>query len=146
MKAASGLVLGAIALSACGLMDPGGGLECQRTPPGGGEVREGEDPLAEGGPLAGRNIAAMTSAQVGAIAEDAGFDVTYRYSYDVGPQPENGGTGYAECWCIPPPGKVYAASYDSIGRVVVMAEGEPRDAVRPQPERGWGCESEPTEG
>jgi hypothetical protein len=136
------LALASVLLASCGLGDPGGGLECQRMPPDGREVREGEDPLAPGGPLAGRKVEAMTAAAVGEVAEDAGFEVTYRYSYDVGPQPESGSTGYAECWCVPPPGRVYSVAYDSIGRVVVLAEGEPRDSVRPQPELGWGCEAD----
>ena len=144
MKAPSGLLIAALLITGCGLMDPGGGLECQRMPPGGGELREGQDPIAPGGPLAGLNVEAMTADAIGARAEEQGFGVTYRYSYDVGPQPESGSTGYSECWCIPPPpGPVYAVAYDSIGRIVVMVEGPPRDSVRAQPERGWGCDEAP---
>jgi hypothetical protein len=137
------LVASLLSLSACVSVPENVGLECQRAPANGQEVREGEDPLAPGGPLAGRDVAAMNAAAVGDIAEAAGFEVTYRYSYDVGPQPEHGSMGYAECWCEPPPGRVYAVAYDSIGRIVVMADsGQSRDAVRPQPTMGWGCEGE----
>lgn len=111
-------------------------------PPGGGELREGEDPLAPGGPLADVPVTKMTAEAVAAQAERGGFEVTYRYQYDVGPQPESGSQGYAECWCVPPaPGKVFAVSYDSVGRIIVMVDsGEHRDAVRPQPKQGWGCD------
>ena len=130
-------------LTGCGLIpEPSVGLECQRMPPGGGELREGQDPMAEGGPLEGLPVTEMTGAAVGQRAEEAGFGVTYRYQYDVGPQPEQGGVGYSECWCIPPPdGRVFAVAYDSIGRIIVMVEAEQaRDEVRPQPVMGWGCE------
>ena len=121
------------------------GLECQRSLPGGREAREGQDPLAEGGPLEGLPVTEMTAETVGQRAEVAGFGVTYRYQYDVGPQPENGSTGYSECWCVPPPpGEVFAVAYDSIGRVIVMVQAdEARDSVRPQPVQGWGCEDAP---
>ena len=129
----------------CGLMsETAAGLECQRTPANGQELREGEDPLAPGGPLEGQDVEAMTAAAVGELAEAAGFGVTYRYEYDVGPQPESGSTGYAECWCVPPPdGQVYGVGYDSIGRVIVFVDsGQARDDVRPQPTMGWGCDEE----
>ena len=98
--------------------------------------------MAEGEPLAGLNLAEMSPAEVGDIATDAGVGVTWRYEYDVGEQPESGSAGYAECWCVPPPGgRVFAAAYDSIGRIIVFVDsGEHRAAVRPQPELGWGCE------
>jgi hypothetical protein len=129
-------------LSSCGVELVPTGLECQRTPAGGHQLREGEDPLAPGHVLAGRDVASMSAEAVGDIVEEAGLGVTYRYSYKVGPQPEAGGaTGYSECWCVPPPGRVMGVSYDTIGRVIVVVEsGEHRDSVRPQPERGWGCE------
>lgn len=83
----------------------------------------------------------MSAEAIGDIVLDAGLGVTYRNHYLVGEQPESGSTGYSECWCIPPPGRVSGVAYDTIGRVVVMVEsGEHRDSVRPQPERGWGCE------
>jgi hypothetical protein len=132
-------------LTACGLIpEPSVGLECQRMPVGGGELREGQDPMAEGGPLEGAPLNRMTAEGVGNLAEEAGFGVTYRYQYDVGPQPEQGGIGYAECWCIPPPdGEVSGAAYDSIGRIIVFVESEQaRDEVRPQPVMGWGCEED----
>lgn len=134
-------------VASCGLVQEApAGLECQRTPAGGGELREGEDPLAPGGPLADVPVSEMTAEAIAARAERAGFEVTYRYSYDVGPQPETGSQGYAECWCVPPPpGDVEAVAYDSIGRIIVMVDsGEHRDSVRPQPELGWGCEDEPS--
>lgn len=133
-------------LASCSLvLEAPVGLECQRSPAGGGELREGEDPLASGGPLAEIPVSEMTADAVGDHAQEAGFEVTYRYQYDVGPQPESGSSGYAECWCVPPPpGRVSAVAYDSIGRIVVMVDsGEHRDAVRPQPELGWGCDVEP---
>ena len=113
-------------------------------PADGGEEREGEDPLAPGGPLEGVNVSALTAAAVGEIAEDAGFGVTYRNHYKVGDQPDEGGsTGYSECWCVPPEGRVMAVAYDSIGRVMVAVDsGEHRSAVRPQPELGWGCKQD----
>jgi len=141
------LILVTVFVASCGLtLEAPTGLECQRTPAGGGERREGEDPLAEGGPLADLPVSDMTATAVGAEAEEAGFGVTYRYSYDVGPQPETGSVGYAECWCVPPPGgEVEAVAYDSIGRIIVMVDsGEHRDSVRPQPELGWGCGEEPS--
>ena len=113
-------------------------------PAGGGEVREGEDPLAPGGPLADLPVTEMTAEAIAAKADEAGFEVTYRYSYDVGPQPASGSQGYSECWCIPPPpGEVYAVAYDSIGRIVVMVDsGEHRNEVRAQPKQGWGCDGD----
>jgi hypothetical protein len=140
------LILAVFPVAACGLVpEAPTGLECQRMPAGGGELREGEDPLAQGGPLAGLPVTDMEAAEVGARAVELGFDVTYRYMYDVGPQPESGGSGYSECWCVPPPpGRVFGVSYDSIGRIVVMVDsGEQRDSVRPQPVQGWGCGGEP---
>jgi hypothetical protein len=143
----SGLLAAALLMTGCGLMDPGGGLECQRMPLGGGELRQGEDPLGPDGPLAGLDVETMTAGAIGARAEEAGLGVTYRYSYDVGPQPESGSTGYSECWCIPPPqSPVSAVTYDSIGRIVVMVEGPARDSVRAQPERGWGCQEDSASG
>ena len=145
VRSAPLLILLATVLASCGLVPEAQvGLECQRTPAGGGELREGEDPLAPGGPLADVPVTEMTADAVGEQARQAGFEVTYRYEYDVGPQPESGSTGYAECWCVPPPGgEVYAVTYDSIGRIIVMVDsGEHRDAVRPQPRLGWGCEEE----
>jgi hypothetical protein len=139
------MVASSLLLASCGFAEESVGLECQRTPANGQELREGEDPLAPGGPLAGRDVAAMDPAAVGQLAEAAGLGVTYRYEYDVGPQPEFGSTGYAECWCIPPPaGRVSSVAYDSIGRIIVFVDsGEHRDDVRPQPTMGWGCEEEP---
>jgi hypothetical protein len=137
------VIVVALVATGCGLIpEPSVGLECQRTPPDGREVREGEDPLAEGGPLANLPITEMDAEAVGQEALEQGFGVTYRYMYDVGPQPENGATGYSECWCIPPPdGEVSGAAYDSIGRVVVFVDStQHRDSVRPQPVQGWGCE------
>jgi hypothetical protein len=133
-------------VSACGLVpERVAGLECQRMPAGGGELREGEDPLAAGGPFEGVPVMDMTAEAVAQRAEDEGYGVTYRYQYDVGPQPENGGTGYSECWCVPPPdGRVIAVNYDAIGRIIVMVQSEQaRDSVRPQPVQGWGCDEEP---
>lgn len=141
------LILLSLLLASCGLVpEPPAGLECQRTAAAGGELREGEDPLAPGGPLAEVPVTEVTADAVGERAQQAGFEVTYRYEYDVGPQPESGSTGYAECWCVPPPpGQVYVVAYDSIGRIIVMVDsGEHRDAVRPQPELGWGCEGDPS--
>jgi hypothetical protein len=136
------LLLLLLLLASCGVVgEERVGLECQRLPAGGGELREGEDPLAVDGPLANVPVGDMTAVEVAARAERAGFDVTYRYQYDVGPQPESGSTGYTECWCVPPPeGRVFAVAYDAIGRIVVMVQSDRhRDTVRPQPERGWGC-------
>ena len=141
------LILLPILLASCSLVpEAPAGLECQRTPVGGGELREGEDPLAPGGPLDDVPVTEMTAGAVGQQARQAGIEVTYRYEYDVGPQPESGSSAYAECWCVPPPrGEVYAVAYDSIGRIIVLVDsGEHRDAVRPQPEQGWGCEDEPS--
>jgi len=113
-------------------------------PANGGEAREGEDPLAPGGPLEGVNVSGLTAAAVGEIAEDAGFGVTYRNHYKVGAQPETGSEGYSECWCVPPTGRVSGVSYDAIGRVIVLVEsGEHHTTVRPQPEAGWGCDNPP---
>jgi hypothetical protein len=132
------LVSVVLLLPGCGVELAPTGLECQRTPADGREEREGEDPLAPGGPLEGVSVSALTPAAVGEIAEDAGFGVTYRNHYTVGP--EGGSTGYAECWCVPPEGRVMAVAYDSIGRVMVAVDsGQHRTAVRPQPEMGWGC-------
>jgi hypothetical protein len=139
------MTLLAFLVAACGLVpEAPAGLECQRMPAGGGELREGEDPLAPDGPLANLPVTEMEAGEVGARAEEQGYDVTYRYMYDVGPQPESGSTGYSECWCVPPPpGRVFAVSYDAIGRIIVMVDsGEHRDSVRPQPVQGWGCEEE----
>ena len=134
------LVSAVLLLPACGVELAPAGLECQRVPADGREEREGEDPLAEGGPLEGVNVSALTAAAVGEIAEDAGFDVTYRNHYKVGDQPDEGATGYAECWCVPPEGRVMAVAYDSIGRVMIAVDsGQHRTTVRPQPEMGWGC-------
>jgi hypothetical protein len=146
MKAGVSLVLVAFLLAACGLVpEPAAGLECQRMPADGRERREGEGPLAPGGPLAGLPVTDMDAADVGARAQELGFGVTYRYSYDVGPQPDSGSTGFSECWCVPPPeGRVFAVAYDSIGRIVVMVDSATaRDSVRPQPVAGWGCEDGP---
>ena len=131
-----------LVLPACGIELAPTGLECQRMPADGGEEREGEDPLAPGGPFEGVNVSGLTAADVGEIAENAGFGVTYRNSYTVGDQPDTGAAGYSECWCVPPTGRVSGVSYDSIGRVIVMVEsGEHHTTVRPQPEMGWGCEA-----
>jgi hypothetical protein len=139
------LIAGSSLATACGLVpEEQVGLECQRSLPDGREAREGQDPLAEGGPLEGLPVTEMTAETVGQRAEAAGFGVTYRYQYDVGPQTGNGSSGYSECWCVPPPGEVFAVAYDSIGRVIVMVQAdEARDTVRPQPVRGWGCEDAP---
>ena len=146
MRSALSLTAVAFLLAACGLVpETPAGLECQRMPAGGGELREGEDPLAAGGPLAGLPVTEMAAADLGARAEELGLGVTYRYHYDVGAQPESGSQGYSECWCVPPPpGRVTGVSYDAIGRIIVMVDsGEARDTVRPQPVEGWGCEEEP---
>lgn len=136
------VLLAPLLLASCGFELNPTGLECQRTPADGRELREGEDPLASDGPLGGIDVAAMNAAEVGELAEQAGVGVTYRYSYDVGEQPDTGSQGYAECWCTPPDGQVSDVVYDSIGRVVVMVDsGEHRAAVRPQPQLGWGCEA-----
>ena len=146
MRPAQSLTAVAFLLAACDLVpEAPAGLECQRLPSDGGELREGEDPLAAGGPLAGLPVTEMAAADLGARAEELGFGVTYRYHYEVGDQPESGSQGYSECWCIPPPpGRVTGVSYDAIGRIIVMVDsGEARDSVRPQPVEGWGCEGEP---
>jgi hypothetical protein len=128
-------------LTACGLELAPSGLECQRIPADGGEVREGQDPQAEGHVLAGRDVTDMSAEAVGRVVEQGGLGVTYRYHYLVGEQPDNGSGGYSECWCVPPPGPVSSVAYDAIGRVVVFVDSaEHRDSVRPQPERGWGCD------
>jgi len=137
----------ALVVTGCGAFELApSGLECQRMPAGGGDLSQGRDPKAEGEPLAGLNLAAMSAAEVGDVAAEAGLGVTWRYEYLVGEQPESGAAGYAECWCVPPPGgRVTDAAYDSIGRIVVFVDsGEHRSAVRPQPELGWGCEPEST--
>ena len=137
----------ALAVAACGGFEFGPtGLECQRMPAGGGDMSEGRDPKAPGEPLSDLNLDAMSPAAVGDVATEAGLGVTWRYEYKVGEQPESGASGYAECWCVPPPGgRVSDVAYDSIGRVVVFVDsGEHRSTVRPQPESGWGCEPEST--
>ena len=111
-----------------------------KTTADGREERGGEDPLAEGGPLEGVNVSALTAAAVGGIAEDAGFDVTYRNHYKVGDQPEERLHGLRRMLVRAPEGRVMAVAYDSIGRVMVAVDsGEHRTTVRPQPEMGWGC-------
>jgi len=137
----------ALVVTGCGAFELApSGLECQRTPADGGDLSEGRDPTAQGEPLAGLNLGAMSAAEVGDVATEAGLGVTWRFEYAVGEQPESGSAGYAECWCVPPPsGRVSGAAYDSIGRIVVFVDsGEHRSAVRPQPELGWGCEPEST--
>jgi hypothetical protein len=141
------LPLFALIITGCGVFELApSGLECQRMPAGGRDLSEGRDPLAEDGPLAGLDLGAMSAAEVGNVATEAGLGVTWRFEYDVGEQPESGSVGYAECWCVPPPtGRVSGAAYDSLGRVVVFVDsGEHRANVRPQPELGWGCEPEST--
>jgi hypothetical protein len=146
MRVAAGLIALSWLMNACGLVpEAPEGLECQRMPADGRDLRTGEDPLAPGGPLADLPVTEMTARAVGERAQQAGFEVTYRYEYLVGPQPEVGAAGHSECWCVPPPpGQVSGIFYDSIGRIIVMVDsGEYLEAVRPQPEQGWGCEGEP---
>jgi hypothetical protein len=135
----------AFAATACGGIEFGQtGLECQRQPPDGVDRSQGRDPTANGEPLANLDLEAMTAEEVGEVATDAGFGVTWRFEYRVGQQPESGGSGYAECWCVPPPGgRVTDAAYDSLGRIVVFVDsGEHRSSVRAQPRLGWGCDEE----
>lgn len=137
----------ALAVTGCDGFELGpSGLECQRMPADGGDLSQGRDPKAQGEPLAGLNLGAMSAAEVGDVATEAGLGVTWRYEYLVGEQPESGANGYAECWCAPPPGgRVTDAAYDSIGRIIVFVDsGEHRSTVPPQPRLGWGCEPEST--
>ena len=139
----------ALVVTGCGAFELApSGLECQRMPAGGGDLSQGRDPKEQGEPLAGLNLGAMSAAEVGDVATEAGLGVTWRYEYGVGeePEPGAGASGYAECWCVPPPGgRVTDAAYDSIGRIIVFVDsGEQRSTVRPQPEFGWGCEPEGT--
>lgn len=139
-----GLAMLSILSVGCGFELAPSGLECQRTPADGRDLSEGRHPLADDEPLAGLDVRSMGAAEIGDAAVDAGLGVTWRYSYDVGEQPETGSVGYSECWCVPPPGgAVIDVAYDSLGRIVVLVDsGEHRTSVGPQPRLGWGCDSD----
>ena len=71
----------------------------------------------------------------GREAEALGLVVRYHLDYATG---EN--TGYAECWCTPPPeGRVTEVFGGSRGQLIVVAETDPKPGGRDQPTFGWGC-------
>jgi hypothetical protein len=115
-------------------------LACQGLAPAGAVVREG-DPLAEGEPMAGLDVMAMTPAEVGAEAIERGLPTTWRYFIWLG-DPTDSNEGYSECWCVPPPdGRVTDVAYDSSGGLIVFVHsGRTLPAARGQPREGWGCE------
>jgi hypothetical protein len=84
----------------------------------------------------------MTTAEVATIAIDAGLEVTYRLSYGIGQPGTETGSGYSECWCVPPPiGRVADLGFDSGGRLIIFVDsGETLAQQRPQPRMGWGCD------
>jgi hypothetical protein len=146
--AAELLVLSGIALAvtACG---PGfapvgppaatdfGAMGCQIAPLPGATVREGE-PLAAGEPMEGVPVTTLSPREVGEIARARGLKVTWRYAYDFADDPT---TGFAECWCEPPPGgRVTDVAYGMASELVVFVQAEERiGSPRPQPPWGWGC-------
>lgn len=143
MARMGGLVLAAILLAGCGgLFDDQTGLACQH-PPRQVEGADERDPFGPGEAFAGRDVTTMTPAEVAATALEAGLDVTWRLSYEIGqPGAETSG-GYSECWCVPPPaGKVSDLAFDSGGRLVVFVySGQTLPQARPQPRMGWGCDA-----
>ena len=118
-------MLAAVLCAGCALLpwaDGNTGLVCQRGVGPGGPAREG-DPRAPGEPLAEVDVTAMTPAQAGEAAVDAGLAVTWRYTYKVGPPLEEGWQGYSECWCVAPPdGRVTDVSYDSTGGLILFVD------------------------
>ncbi len=101
-----------------------------------GQDPDTTDPLAAGQPLAGTGIASM--APVGAKQVLLGLGLCHTFRYDTRFE---GGGGYSELWCDPPPGMITGVRYGSDGEVIVFV----RDATpqphtpRPQPPVGWGC-------
>jgi hypothetical protein len=94
--------------------------------------------------MAGVDVSVMSAAEVGAVAIERGLGVTWRYQYAIGEA--HGERGYAECWCVAPPGgQVTEVLYDSTGGLIVFVDaGQVMPAERPQPRLGWGCNERAT--
>ena len=116
------------------------GLACTN-PPQSDPGADQRDPFGPGSPFADRDLTAMAPAEVARIAIDSGLEVTYRLSYGIDGPGSEGGAGYSECWCIPPPiGSVQDLAFDSGGRLIIFVDsGQTLSAARAQPRMGWGC-------
>ena len=143
-------IIVAVLCAGCGVLpwaDDNTGLACQRvaSAPDGAD-RDALDPLAPGEALEGLDVTSMTAAQVGDAAVDAGLEVTWRFTFDIG-EP-NGHRGYSECWCVPPPaGSVSHVVYVGANSLIVFVDsGEVLAAPRGQPREGWGCPEVPASG
>jgi hypothetical protein len=133
---AGGCTLGGYAPQGSPAATDFGALGCEVAPPAGVAAKDGVDPLADGEPMFGAQIQAMTPRQVGDAARDRGLKVTWRYTYSTGPN-----TGFGECWCIPPEdGEVTSVAYGMANELIVFVDsGRQVNAPRQQPPRGWGC-------
>ncbi len=113
---------------------------CSRGVGPGGVDKDNVDPRADGEPMAGVDVTAMSPAEVGTTAVERGLAVTWRYTFGIGQA--DGAHGYSECWCIAPPaGRVTDVLYDSTGGLIVFVDsGQVLATNRQQPRLGWGCE------
>ena len=142
MRSAIGLAMtAAMVASACSAVPnlDAGGMGCNNLPdrssqiPVNAVVDQGggiapDAPMLPRGPLAGIDVKTHSAGEVGRMAADHGFLVTYRFEY---PTEASGVSGYAECWCVPPPGVVSDATYGSHGEVILFVRGPMIPGGRP---------------